>query len=50
MSIQPRGADSRHLKLLEEAVLAVCIGPGHEKLYYLNPMLLKTKLKDETDG
>jgi DNA-binding transcriptional ArsR family regulator len=33
-----RQAVTRHLKLLEEATLVVCIWRGREKLHYLNPM------------
>lgn len=33
-----RQAVTRHLKVLEEATLVVCIWRGREKLHYLNPM------------
>jgi DNA-binding transcriptional ArsR family regulator len=33
-----RQAVTRHLKLLEEAMLVVCIWRGREKLHFLNPM------------
>ena len=33
-----RQAVTKHLKVLEEAALVVCIWRGREKLHYLNPL------------